>query len=315
MLKNQILVTGASGFIGNSIYQSLINSNYDVVGTYNNSKNHDSNLVHLDLCRLKKNFLMNKTINTVIHCAAKLSNGSNNSNENKMGDINFSATVELAKYCFDFEVQNFIFISSAKVYGENSPVDKPFDESASTNPIDDYALSKLNAENELIKLSHYYKRKLLILRLPIVYGAGVKGNILSLINHVERGLPFPFKNIDNKKSYLALNNLVNFIEYYLINNTKLDEINPIYNISDNHDVSTTYFIKKICKIYKKNIWFLPIPNFVIYILLYLINKKQLYKKLFGNLQININKILNDTGWRPKYSIEDQLNFIFKNDIS
>ena len=216
--------------------------------------------------------------------------------------INFYGTINLARQAAENGVTRFIFISSIGVNGNTST--KPFTESDIPMPIEPYAISKHRAEDGLIALSKQYEMEVVIIRPPLVYGPNSPGNFSKLIKLVKLGIPLPFASVNNKRSFIALSNLIDFI----ILCTKHPKAkNETFVISDGEDISLPLLLNLISNAIGKKLWLFPFPRFLLRVLARLLGKSVELNKLECDLQVDITKARSLLNWNPKYSIKDELN--------
>ena len=161
-MKKKILLTGSSGFIG-----SYFLDNYQDIYDISTFSLQNAQIEHIDF----------SDIDTVVHLAALVHQMSGVDDIRDYYSINIDYTITLAKKAKENGVKHFLFMSSVKVYGEEN--DTAYTEDSPTNPQDDYGKSKLEAENELLKLQDS-NFDISIIRTPIIYGANVKANLLNL---------------------------------------------------------------------------------------------------------------------------------------
>ncbi len=219
MIKHSIhvLVTGASGFIGSFLCKRLLTEGRNVRGTMLSSKNSTSLVAGVESVIVKS--LGAETsweetlagIDTVVHLAARVHiMGDLSSNPlEEFRKVNVGGTLKLARDAVNAGVKRFIFISSIKVNGEESPV--AYTEKSGSNPQDAYAISKWEAEQILHQIAAETGMEIVIIRPPLVYGPGVKANFLQLLNIVTRGIPLPFAGVCNRRSLIFVENLVDAI--------------------------------------------------------------------------------------------------------
>jgi nucleoside-diphosphate-sugar epimerase len=212
-------------------------------------------------------------------------------------------TVNLATQAAEAGVKRFIYISSVKVNGEFTENNKPFTDLDIPNPQDFYAVSKYEAELELTRISTESDMELVIIRPPLIYGSGVKANFASLARLVRSGIPLPLGMIGNKRSFVALENLIDFII------TCVDHplaANQTFLISDGCDLSTTELVKKMALTAGVNTYLLPIPMSVLYVCAWVVGRHAFTQRLCGNLQLDITKARNLLGWVPPISVDEAL---------
>lgn len=272
----KILITGATGFIGNYFIHSN-RSNTLKAFSFQNDSIEDSDFSDCDV---------------ILHLAA-LVHQMIKQDDHDYETINVQKTLLLAHKAKMDGVKHFIFMSTIKVYGEES--DTIYTEKTTCHPQDAYGKSKFNAEQALLKLSSA-TFTVSIIRTPIVYGEGVKANIKDLINLIKKVPLLPFKNTHNLRSMVYIGNLCALIESIIEH-----RINGIFLACDDTSISTTEFIEKIALALGKNLYLTHIPLFEI-VLKYL--KPSFHKRLFGTLIIDNTYTKMQLGYHNPYSIDE-----------
>jgi nucleoside-diphosphate-sugar epimerase len=214
---------------------------------------------------------------------------------------NVDGTLNLARQAEKSGASRFIFISSIKATGQLSP-----SQSIATPSTDPYGLSKYEAEQGLLELAKNSKMEVVIIRPPLVYGPNVKGNFLTLLKYIKKGLPLPLGSINNQRSLVALDNLVNFIRLCATHPKAADEI---FLISDGEDVSTTELLIKIAKAFNKKPFLIPIPAATLSFIAKLFGKDAMVIRLLESLQVDNSKAIELIDWRPVISMDSQLKKI------
>jgi nucleoside-diphosphate-sugar epimerase len=250
-----VLITGANGFIGSHLIENL-SCNYKVVGQVR--KIVDPALNPVPLFELDVNGRSNwddalTGITVVIHLAGIAHNKSND--VRYMHEVNVKGTVNLARQAALNGVKRFVFISSIGVFG--NPTAVPFNETSTLSPHSYSAQLKLDAEMELLKIGT--DMEVVIIRPVLVYGKGAPGNFGKLVQLVQKTPLLPFALCHNKRSFISVDNLVDFIST-CIEHPKAK--NEVFCISDGVDVSITEFTNGIAKGLRKNLIQLPIPVFI-----------------------------------------------------
>jgi len=284
-MKN-LLLTGSSGFVGNYFINNY--SNKYNINTFSFLKNH---FEELDL----------SSIDIIIHLSA-LVHQMGGASENEYEKVNVIQTLNLAKKAKNSGVKHFIFMSTVKVYGEETNI--AYSENSDCFPQDDYGKSKLKAEFELQKLEDE-NFKISIIRTPIVYGYGVKANIKNLIKLVEKIPILPFGKIKNRRSMVYIGNLC-----YVIDLISEKNLNGIFLASDNQSVSTTKLIELIAKELNKKVYLIRIPLFES--LLRLLKpsfQKRLYESLEIDNKMTMKKLFGNSQVLLPYSIEEGVKFM------
>ena len=211
--------------------------------------------------------------------------------------------LKLAIQTVEAGVKRFIFISSIKVNGEMTLQGHPFNSDDVFIPRDPYGLSKYEAEQGLLALARETNMEVVIIRPPLVYGPNVKANFSSMMKWVYKGIPLPLGAINNRRSFVALDNLVSFI-IHCINHP--EAASEIFLISDNEDVSTSELLRKVAKAFGQKSRLVPVPVWLMTISAQLIGKGDVANRLFGSLQVDSSKARDLLGWEPVITMDEQL---------
>lgn len=306
----KVLVTGATGFIGRALVQTLIAQHFNVVaGVRQIDEPLTNTQIELgDLCAATDFTAALQAVDVVIHLAARahIMQDTASNPLSAFRKVNTAGTLNLAKQAADAGVKRFIFISSIKVNGEMTTSNSAFQVELTAPPVDPYALSKYEAEQGLMSLTHSTAMQVVIIRPPLVYGPGVKANFATMINWLAKGIPLPFGAIDNKRSLIALDNLLSFIMLCITHPKAADEI---FLIADGEDVSTTQLLQKIAQALRKKILLVPVPVSWVHFVAGLCGKQDVTNRLFSSLQIDSSKATELLGWEPVISMDKQLQKI------
>jgi nucleoside-diphosphate-sugar epimerase len=216
--------------------------------------------------------------------------------------VNVEGTLNLARQAVEAGVRRFVFVSSIKVNGEMT-TDRPFDADSAASPLDPYGQSKYEAELGLLKLAAVTAMEVVIIRPPLVYGPGVKANFAALMHAVQRGWPLPLGAVHNQRSFVALDNLVDFIVTCI---THPQAANQIFLVSDGQDISTTDLVRGMAQAVGMPVRLLPVPVWVLKAAATLLGKGDAVQRLCGNLQVDITKARQLLGWIPLVSVEEGL---------
>ena len=311
-----ILVTGASGFIGRVLIKSLCQHGYHVRATVRSASavaflsnyQKQQQLKHLSIYNLGE--LSNKTdwhdvldkVDTVIHCAARAHIMRETSGDplDTFRQMNTLVTAHLAQQACDLGVRRFIFLSSIGVLGRSSHM-TPFTDDSIPNPQVPYAQAKWEAEQALHALPDTMER--VIIRPPLVYGPGVKGNFGVLVNLINKHIPMPLGAVKNKRQFIAIDNLVDFIMTCIKTELVLHET---FLIADKDVVSTTQLLRNLSNSMGKHVILLPVPHAWLNWGLSVLGQSQLAEQVLGNLEINADKARELLGWEPPYSMREKL---------
>ena len=214
--------------------------------------------------------------------------------------VNTDGTLNLARQAITAGVKRFVFISSIGVNGSQSKLGQPLSELDQAHPSNMYTISKWEAEKGLIRLSHETGFDVVIIRPPLVYGRNAPGNFGALMRAVQSGLPLPLGAVQNQRSFVALDNLVDFI-VTCINHTQA--ANQTFLVSDGQDLSTTEFICGMAKAAGVPARLLPVPVWALKVGASLFGKGDAVHSLCSNLQADISKASSLLGWAPLVSVE------------
>lgn len=221
--------------------------------------------------------------------------------------VNVDGTLNLARQAAKVGIRRFVFISSIKVNGEQTPSSKPFNADDMPAPEDAYGISKMEAEQKLQAFADAIGMELVIIRPPLVYGLGVKGNFASMIKLVDKGLPLPLGAVHNKRSLVALDNLVDLIV------TCIDHpaaANQVFLAGDGQDLSTTDLLRSVGEAMGKPARLIPVPTGLLMFGATLLGKKAVAQRVLGSLQVDISKARNVLGWEPPLSVKEGLRRCF-----
>ena len=201
-------------------------------------------------------------------------------------------------------LKHIIFVSTAVVFGAVSNPNQPFRTSDIPNPDGPYAQSKIEAENTIIKICEKTSLTYTIIRPPLVYGPNVRANFLSMLNWVNAGVPLPLGKTQNLRSLVGIRNLVDLIENCM---TNPDASNKIFNVSDNHDISTTDLLNMIASAMSKKSRLISIPPIFLKFASKLIRKPRAYEQLCESFQLNVSETSEDLSWVPPYSMQQEID--------
>ena len=305
-------ITGADGFIGRNLCHFLDQKNikykaisrketlgFESIGDINEFANWD---------------ILFKNVDTVFHLASKAHVFNINVAEYEniiRRDINGIRRFALeASYV---GVKRLIYLSSVKVCGEKTSKLKPFSNSSALNPSDIYSKYKAESEIALKKVSSETGLEIVIIRPPLVYGPGVKANFLYLMDLSNKSLVLPLGGINNKRSIIYVENLIDFM--YLCAK-KNEAVGRTFLIADPYPISTSELIKKISNSLNKRILLFRLPKILLLFIFFIIGKKNTFNKLFCSLEIDPKDTYQNMDWNPKITLDAGLkitaNWYLKN---
>jgi UDP-glucose 4-epimerase len=298
----EILLTGASGFLGGVVFDGLSEHHVTVIGREVNKVNHPCNFFKMNINSTCDYSDALKNIVVVIHCAARV-HVMDDTSEDPLScflETNVGGALNLARQASESGVKRFIFISSIKVNGESTSTGSKFTSSDELIPEDPYGISKAEAEEGLLEIAKETGMEVVIIRPPLVYGPGVKGNFLNLLKLSNLPIPLPFGLINNKRSMIYLNNLVDLI-ITCIDHPKA--ANRVFLASDGDDLSLSRLLTLIRQSMNKSPLLLPIPSFLFNLFCKLSGKSELVDRLIGNLQVDSSDAKKYLNWTAPYSVE------------
>jgi nucleoside-diphosphate-sugar epimerase len=215
---------------------------------------------------------------------------------------NVAGIERLARCAAVAGVRRLVFVSTIKVNGEETR-GKPFTESDLPHPEDPYGISKWEAEQALARVGTDTGLEIVILRPPLIYGPGVKGNFLMLLNVITRGIPLPLAAVDNKRSLLYLGNAVDAL---ILAATHPAVAGKTFLLSDGQDVSSPGLILRLAKELDVSGRLLHCPRPLLRLGGRLLGKADAVSRLVESLQVDSSAIRRELGWEPPFSLEDGL---------
>ncbi len=303
-----ILITGATGLIGSALVGVLLAlPRVTLRAAIRQDKHHLPEMVEV----LRVGSLAAETdwgtalqgVDVVIHAAAR----THVMNEDaafplaEFRKTNVSGTLSLARQAVAAGVTRFVFISSVGVNGNRNNC--PFTEADIETPVEPYAVSKKEAEEGLRRLADESGLEVVIIRPPLVYGPNAPGNFGRLIRIVDKGIPLPLGSVHNKRSFVALDNLVDLIV------TCIDHpaaANQIFLAGDGEDLSTTELLQRMAKAMGKPARLIPVPTKALEFGAMLLGKRDITQRLCSSLQVDISKARDLLGWVPPISVDEGL---------
>ena len=305
----KVVVTGAVGFVGSALCHQLLEDGCEVVGVVRSP----DQVVHLksdvfpviagDLGHQKSTSAYLTGADVVVHLAARV---------HVLKDIsmdplsafrlaNVAATEHLAKQAASSGCRRLVYVSSIKVNGESTAQGMAFTERDVSNPQDSYAISKSEAELAVRRISQATGMEIVVLRPPLVYGPGVKGNFLTMLSAIKRGVPLPFLGVVNRRSLISVDNLADAIACCVTHNLAA---NKTFLVSDGHDVSTPELIAELAACLNVPTRLFSMPESLLRFAGKLTVKDQELDRLIASLVVNSSKIRRELSWSPPYTFHE-----------
>jgi nucleoside-diphosphate-sugar epimerase len=303
-----VLLTGASGFVGKSVSARASHCGFEIRGAVRSNQDLSSPWVQVEVGEINDANawqLVLEDVATVLHLAARVHIMQDTTSDPiaAFRAVNVGGTLNLARQAATAGVKRFVFISTAKVNGESTQPDRPFTEADIPNPQDAYSLSKYEAEQGLRQISADTGLEVVIIRPPLVYGPGVKANFATLMQAVQQGRPLALGSVNNRRSLVALDNLVDFIITCM---THPRAANQTFLVSDGNDLSTAELVRGLARAAGVSPRLLPVPVWALQAGAMLLGKEDEVQRLCGSLQVDISKARNLLGWRPPVVVEEGL---------
>ncbi|WP_029526176.1 UDP-glucose 4-epimerase family protein [Polaromonas glacialis] len=305
---NKVLVTGATGFVGRGVLERLSWGEFLTTAAVRYEGIEASPV--LKTFRIKG--LQSDTDwscalsgqDTVVHCAARVHVMNENAPDPLVAfrEVNFHGTLNLARQAAAAGVHRFVFISSIGVNGGET-FQHPFSAEDVPMPHSPYAVSKYEAELALQALAAETGLEVVIIRPPLVYGAGAPGNFGSLMRWLQRGVPLPLGAIRNRRSLVALNNLADLIVTCI---THPAAAGQTFLVSDGEDVSTTELLRRMGQAMGHPARLVPVPANWLTLAATVLGKRDMAQRLCGSLQVDIQKTRHLLGWQPPITLDQGL---------
>jgi nucleoside-diphosphate-sugar epimerase len=247
-------------------------------------------------------------VTAVVHLAARVHVMSQQGEQalDEYRRVNVDGTLNLARQAEMSGVKRFIYISTVKVHGEESG-SSPFRPGDIPAPKDHYSISKLEAENGLRAICDVCQMELVVVRPPLVYGRGAKGNFARLVKMVKKGLYLPLGNIRNKRSLIGMDNFCSLINACI---DHPDAPGKVFLVSDGQDVSTADLIRLIAKFSDNPVRLFGVPPKLLLFSCRLVGLEREMKKLTGNLQVDSSDTMKLLNWRPPFTLEQGIARVF-----
>ena len=309
-IMTKILITGATGFVGRALFENLKSKKkyFAHLTTRTNQEELFKGEKAFNISEIDSNTNWKDAldgVSCIVHCAARahMMEKKQTDSLNVYRRINVDGTRNLANQAARMGTKRFIFLSSIKVNGEETIASKSFEYDDIPQPKDAYGISKWEAEQELLEVSKKTGLELVIIRVPLIYGVRVKGNFLRLLDLIYKQIPLPLFNVNNSKSFVGLDNLVDLI-IHCIDHPKATGKTIL--VSDGEDISTPELIRKLSKIMGKSTRLFSFPISIIKLMSYLVGKTPEVNRLIGSLRVNSSHTRKILEWNPPFSLDEGL---------
>ncbi|OAI49731.1 hypothetical protein AYO43_02790 [Nitrospira sp. SCGC AG-212-E16] len=313
-MGDRILVTGANGFVGAALCRRLQESGCLVRGAVREQaklqqcETSESNefewVVLHDRSDEDETKHALQGIRAVVHLAARVHVMTDQAPDplQEFRRVNAGWTDQLARLAALEGVRRFVYLSSVKVNGEQTVV--PFTEQDPPKPQDPYGVSKWEAEQTLARVSRQTEMETVVVRSPLVYGPGVRGNFLQLLNTIRRGFPFPLASIRNQRSLVYLGNLVDALVRCIQDPRAAGQT---YLVRDGEDLSTPELVRRLGVAMGSRAYLWSCPTSFLHWMGQVAGKGEIIDRLVGSLQVNSSKIQTELDWHPPFTVDAGLS--------
>lgn len=305
----RVLVTGASGFIGSALTRQLARDpGFRVVAAVRRDAGAVAGLEHVRVGDIGVDTDWRtavRGVDAVVHTAARVHVMREAASDplDLYRKVNVAGTATLARQAAQAGARRLVFISSIKVNGEGTAPARPYTADDRPAPVDPYGVSKQEAEEALWRIAGETGIEVVVIRPVLVYGPGVKANFRAMMRLVHRGIPLPLGAIRNKRSLVAIDNLVDLIARCL---TPSAAANQSFLVSDGEDLSTSELLRRTAAAMGRPARLLPVPAPLLEMACRTLGRNDLANRLCGSLQVDIRKTRELLGWTPPVTVDDAL---------
>ncbi len=303
---SRVLVTGANGFIGSVACAAFRQGGWTVCGTVRGLVPESDMFPIGDLGAMTVTDWLPilAGVEVIVHLAGRA-----HVLKETMADplaefrrVNTAGTRKLMAAAEQVGVRRFVFVSSIGVNGDVS-AETGFTEESAVHPHKPYAVSKYEAELLLRSMATQSGMELVVVRPPLVYGAGVKGNFAKLQQLVAKGIPLPVGLANNRRTLVSVDNLASLLVCCA---THPQAVGELFLVGDDQAVSTKELVKLLGQRLGKKVFLLPVPPILAQFGAQLIGKQDLYNQLFCSLVINTSKAKKILNWQPPFNLIESL---------
>jgi nucleoside-diphosphate-sugar epimerase len=301
-----VLLTGASGFIGAAVLNAFLRRKISVRPVFRHDcrlYNHSDGAIvpHINDATDWSQTLQG--VEVVMHTAARASVTRDQALDplTEYRRVNVQGTLNLASQAAAAGVKRFVFLSSVKVNGECTIDSHFFTSDDIPAPEDAYGLSKWEAEQGLWEIASQTGMEVVVVRPPLVYGLGVKGNFARLLNIVRSGVPLPLAAVNNQRSFIGLDNLVDLLIRCMDHPSAAGQT---LLVSDGQDLSTPQLLRMIANAMGRHARLFPVPVPLLRAAGRVLGRLNEIDRLVGSLQVDSSATREVLGWTPLVSVEE-----------
>lgn len=309
----RVLITGANGFIGQILHSILEEAGLEIIPVFRTS---EASLKKGNRNAVVGKFIDGKTVwgdelddvDVVIHLAAKVHvmDSSKSGDLASFREVNVEGTRNLAKQAAQFGVKRFVYLSSIKVNGESTDKES-FSADQDPKPEDSYATSKLEAEIALSEIEREMGIDVVIIRPPLVYGPGVKGNLAVLASMIKKGVPLPLGAVNNRRDLVSVYNLCDLIRICCLHPAA---VGSTFLVADSEPISTVELVQYLARGYDRRARLFFVPIWALKLAANILGKTEAVEKLTGDLQIDISATQELLDWTPPFTVDESFRKMF-----
>lgn len=307
-----LLLTGASGFVGQALLERLVAQNTVSIKAVVRRRDLIRSMVNVDVVQIDDLAAQNSWesalngVDVVVHAAARVHVMKETAPDPlaEFRRVNVAATLGLARQAVAAGVRRFIFISSIAVNGKTTESGRLFTADDVPSPLDNYGISKMEAEAGLRQIAEQSGMEVVVIRPPLIYGGvGVKGNFLSMMRWLYRGIPLPLGAIHNQRSLVGVDNLIDLIVVCLEHPAAA---NQTFLVSDDDDISTTQLLHRMARALSKPARLIKVPVWALKSAAFVLGRADTARSLCDSLQLDISKTQKLLGWHPPVTLDEGL---------
>lgn len=306
----RVLVTGANGFVGAALCVQLVKQDMAVRAAVRTVGAPGAWPIAVQLSKIGDIHAHTDWtvalagVTQVVHLAARV-HVIRDTSSDPLADfraVNTAGTENLARQAAASGVRRFVYVSTIKVNGEHTS-GRSFSAEDKPQPQDAYAQSKLEAERTLSQICQHSGMETVIVRPPLVYGPGVKGNFLSMMRVLRQGWPLPLASCGNRRSLVGLTNFVSLLEKCVLHPAAAGQI---FLVADGEDLSTPELLRKVAHALNKKARLLPCSPALLRLAAGVVRRPGIYERLCGSLQVDATKARDLLDWTPPSSVDTEL---------
>lgn len=307
-MNKALLVTGATGFVGHTLCVEAARRGLVVTGAVRSNR-----VLPVGVNAIVVNEVDGTTdwsravdkVDVVVHLAARVHVMCDAAAHplDEFRRVNVAGTGHFARSAVSSGVKRLVYVSSIKVNGDETHGDSKFTETDTPDPQDPYGISKWEAEQALHRIAEETGLEVVIVRPPLVYGAGVKGNFSQMIKVLAKGIPLPLASVQNLRSLIYVGNLVDAL---IMCATHPAAAGQTYLVSDCEDISTSDLLHQLATAMGLPAHLFSCPLSLLKLAGHLTGKSDQVERLLGSLQVDSSRIRHELGWKPPFSLQQGL---------